>query len=188
MTAMKIVFHPTQSILVFVSIFALNHVLSRSCLLNLSDIEGNRLHWPGTAQYLNSVVQANYACNQRCPDCVVRPRNVFDASQAIRRAAAESLPVSIRGGGHGYTCQASKVGGIMLDMRSMSSIEVHKNPKPYMIVGSGATWNNILHALKKYELITVHGQCTSVGVAGFSLHGRKYFLTNLLVTSVNHFQ
>ena len=44
-------------------------------------------------------------------------------------------------------------------------------------IGTGFTWGEILKYLKSVnkDLITVHGQCTSVGVAGFALHGGVHF-------------
>ena len=40
-----------------------------------------------------------------------------------------------------------------------------------MIVGTGNTWHRVLNAVKDWNLVTIHGQCRAVGVAGFLLHG-----------------
>ena len=46
-----------------------------------------------------------------------------------------------------------------------------------MTIGTGYTWGEILKELRKVDkhLVAVHGQCTSVGVAGFALHGGVHF-------------
>ena len=48
----------------------------------------------------------------------------------------------------------------------------------YMTVGSGVVWDDVLPLLKEKGLSAVHGQCTSVGVAGYSLHGMNDGLHN----------
>ena len=87
----------------------------------------------------------------------------------------------MRGGGHGYTCQGSKLGSVMLDMRSLKSITFNKANHTddifSMTIGTGLTWGEVLKKLRNLdkELLTVHGQCTSVGVAGYALHGGVHF-------------
>ena len=55
--------------------------------------------------------------------------------------------------------------------------KVNSKNQMSMTLGTGYTWGEILKHIKKIDknLITVHGQCTSVGVAGFSLHGGVHF-------------
>ena len=81
--------------------------------------------------------------------------------QAIVHLSADNptrkllLPISIRGGGHGYTCQATKKGGLMIDLRKLRSITIHDDKSttnqplampnfPTIEVGSGLRWNDVL--------------------------------------------
>ncbi|KAJ1443969.1 hypothetical protein B484DRAFT_389171 [Ochromonadaceae sp. CCMP2298] len=68
----------------------------------------------------------------------MRPASTQDVSLVIRFCNQHNIDFSIRGGGHGYTCQAVKDSGVMIDTRRLQD-------------------------------------CTSVGVAGFSLHGGVHF-------------
>jgi FAD/FMN-containing dehydrogenase len=66
----------------------------------------------------------------------------------------------------------------MVDMRKLKGIDVHNdNGAMSMTIGTGHVWGEVLKYLRKIdsELMTVHGQCTSVGVAGFALHGGVHF-------------
>ena len=111
-------------------------------------------------------------------------------SAAIKLANQYGVSLSVRGGGHSYTCQGTRTGSLMIDTRYLDNIQVNYNPRnatnttyiqPHMTVGTGLTWGAVLDKLalirenSKVDLITVHGQCTSVGVAGFSLHGGMHF-------------
>ena len=111
----------------------------------------------------------------------ISPIKVEEVADAIKTANRFDAALSIRGGGHGYTCQGSKAGGIMLDMRNLRHIEINglnSNDSPMSVtIGTGFTWGEVLNYLRKVDkdLITVHGQCTSVGVAGYALHGGVHF-------------
>jgi FAD/FMN-containing dehydrogenase len=69
----------------------------------------------------------------------------------------------------------------MLDMRKLKAIEIHglesKTSQISMTIGTGLVWGEVLKYLRNIDrdLITVHGQCTAVGVAGYSLHGGVHF-------------
>jgi FAD/FMN-containing dehydrogenase len=69
----------------------------------------------------------------------------------------------------------------MLDMRKLKAIVIHglesKTSQISMTIGTGLVWGEVLKYLRNLDrdLITVHGQCTTVGVAGYSLHGGVHF-------------
>lgn len=69
----------------------------------------------------------------------------------------------------------------MLDMRKFKAFEVHGSQLPAaeisMTIGTGLVWGEVLKLLRSFDrdLLTVHGQCTAVGVAGYSLHGGVHF-------------
>lgn len=83
-----------------------------------------------------------------------------------------SIPITAKGGGHGYTCAGANTGGVLLDLRNFNDIVVGEdNIGPLMKIGAGLKWDEVLKVLDRLQLVAVHGQCTSVGVSGFSLHG-----------------
>ena len=48
----------------------------------------------------------------------------MDVAAAVRAARVGGLEVSVRSGGHSYTCQSIKEGGVHLDLRRLDKIEV----------------------------------------------------------------
>lgn len=132
------------------------------------------IHLPNTKQYTASTVLANAACSSLCPQMVALPASDVDVAHVVRLCGELNITLAIRGGGHGYTCQAVKDGGILLDTRALNHLEINED-KMHMTVGSGLVWDDILPHLRKKGLSVVHGQCTSVGVSGFSLHGGVHF-------------
>ena len=48
----------------------------------------------------------------------------MDVSRAVRAARSAGLELSVRSGGHSYTCQSIKQGGVHLDLRRLNKIEV----------------------------------------------------------------
>ena len=47
----------------------------------------------------------------------------------------------------------------------------HCPPGPAAILGPGSTWRRVLRHIPKDRYTMIHGQCTSVGVAGYILGG-----------------
>ena len=80
--------------------------------------------------------------------------------------------LSVRGGGHSYSCESTVHGGIMIDTRKLRKFEVFQNATdPFVELGAGNTWGQVLPKLEAHKFVAVHGQCTSVGVTGFATHG-----------------
>ena len=59
----------------------------------------------------------NAACTAR-PAVIVVPNFDQDVSFIIRAVRANNMELSIRSGGHSYTCTNIKEGGVHMDMRS----------------------------------------------------------------------
>lgn len=73
---------------------------------------------------------------------VVRVRSERDVADALRYAAAHSLPVSAAGVKHSMGGQAFRAGGIVLDMRGYDAIRLDAAART-VTVGAGATWHAI---------------------------------------------
>ena len=151
-------------------------------ILKYSHYFRHKVLFNNDTQYSDSVVLANYACCLHCPLAVLRPVNETEIQMAVNLINELGLNLVVRGGGHSYTCQSVKSGSsIMIDMRNFNDISMELViEKPSIIydtitLGTGLTWQKALNYLNQKGYITVHGQCTSVGVAGFSLHGGVHF-------------
>ena len=59
------------------------------------------------------------------------------------------------------------LGGVHLDLRKMNRIGLASSN--LAILGPGGTWADVLRELPPSEYTMIHGQCTSVGVAGYIL-------------------
>ena len=61
------------------------------------------------------------------------------------------------------------LGGVHLDMRRMNRVGL---VSPHLaVLGPGGTWADVLNEIPPEKFTLIHGQCTSVGVAGYILGG-----------------
>src|SRR3954451_24570537 len=84
---------------------------------------GSAICHPGEAGYDEAVRIWNAAIARR-PSVVVRCATAEDVSAALAHAAAESLEVSVRGGGHAYSGSALTDGGLMIDLTPMKAVVI----------------------------------------------------------------
>ena len=68
------------------------------------------------------------------------------SAEALRFAAAESAPVSIRSGGHGAGIFPNP-GGIVIDLGRFDSIEIDDDGR--VRIGGGATWGAVAETLER---------------------------------------
>ena len=73
--------------------------LTRSATDRLHTQFRGQLIWPGDDEYDAARQVWNGAIDRR-PALIARPRGTSDVAVAVRFAGEQSLPVSIRGGGH----------------------------------------------------------------------------------------
>ena len=66
----------------------------------------------------------NGACDQLVPLLVVRPRSARDVSRAVRVSRTWALPISVRSGGHSYTCTNMKQDSMHIDLTSMDKVQL----------------------------------------------------------------
>jgi FAD/FMN-containing dehydrogenase len=114
------------------------------------------------------------------PAVILRPKTSQDVATAIAFAQEKSLLFSVRSGGHSLAGFSTNDGGLVLDLKLMSSVEV--TPSNLVKIGGGAVWGEIVQTLKPLQLALTSGDTTSVGVGGLTLGGgigwmvRKYGL------------
>merc|ERR1719312_513637 len=158
----------------FLLLFSL---LVSSCQANiLSDLtqQSGAVYTPGQSGYEEKRKVMNAACTAR-PAVIVVPNFDQDISFIIRATKANNMELSIRSGGHSYTCTNIKEGGVHMDMRSFNKMEmVDTTLSPTgkaLKLGPGRIWGDVLEFAPPERYSYPHGQCRSVGVGGYLLGG-----------------
>ncbi len=94
----------------------------------VSDLRGHGftgpVYLPHTSGYERFRRVQNAACNILKPLVVVRPLTPRDVAVGLQVAQSHYLPVSVRSGGHGYTCNNIKNGSLHFDMRRMNKVQL----------------------------------------------------------------
>ena len=116
------------------------------------------------------------------PSAIVRARNAHDVGRVIETARRDGYELAIRSGGHSVAGHSTTDGGLVIDLREMSSIDVDPDARTAW-VETGATAVQVTEALAKHNFVIGFGDSGSVGVGGITLGGgigflvRKYGLT-----------
>ncbi len=117
------------------------------------------------------------------PSIVARPKTEGDVVTAIRYARTHGLAISVRSGGHSVAGHSTNIGGLIIDMSSVNTIDVIDATKHLVRIGSGARWKEVADVLDGHGLALSSGDSASVGVGGLALGGgvgwmvRKFGLT-----------
>ena len=81
------------------------------------------------------------------PAVIVMPGSEQDVSLAVLAAQEAGLALSVRGGGHSYTCNSVKNNSVQLDMRDMDTISLDQDTRSHTglaaTLGAGATWGKV---------------------------------------------
>lgn len=129
---------------------------------------------PPDPRYVDACALFN-GLSRRCPELVVQPADSGDVKTAFAYARAESLPVSVRGGGHSVAGHAVGDGALAVDLRRLSTVSV--DPKRRRArVGGGATWRTVDPACQLHGLALPGGTFDTTGVGGLTLGGGIGFL------------
>ena len=99
--------------------------------LSLADIfsslagQSGQVLAPSHPQYEERRKVMNAACTDK-PAVIVVPNSEADVSIILKAAKANNMEISVRSGGHSYTCTNLKEGGVHIDMRlAHQSIKVY---------------------------------------------------------------
>ena len=142
----------------------------------IKSLTGSEVHLKGSYVYNKKRMVENGLCNNRFPDLIVVPKSTRDVSAIVKISRKYNIPLSVRSGGHSYTCANIKPYGIHVDMRGLNKVE-HTDrypfnpPGPALRLGPGQTWERVLNLVPMDRYTYIHGQCTSVGVGGYLLGG-----------------
>src|SRR4029079_18361336 len=105
------------------------------------------------------------------PARVRRPTSVADVQTAVWYAAETGLPLSVRGGGHGFQGFGTNDGGVVIDLSGLTNVEIIDLERRRVRIGGGATWGQVAAVLAPHHLAISSGDTKSVGVGGLTLTG-----------------
>jgi len=109
------------------------------------------------------------------PTAIVRVSDVADVRRVITTARDEGYELAVRSGGHSIVGHSTTEGGIVIDLRGMSKIEIDPRARTAW-VETGATAIQVTEALAEHGLVIGFGDSGSVGVGGITLGGGIGFL------------
>merc|ERR1712106_612666 len=136
--------------------------------------QSGAVYLPGQSGFEEKRKVMNAACTAQ-PAVIVVPNFDQDVSTIIKATKANNLELSVRSGGHSYTCTNIKEGGVHMDMRSFNKLEMVDtalSPTGKALnLGPGRLWGDVLEFAPPETYSYPHGQCRSVGVGGYPLGG-----------------
>jgi hypothetical protein len=104
------------------------------------------------------------------PALLTRPATNADVAAAIAFAREQGVPLSVRGGGHGYAGKAVAEDGVVIDLSRMAGVRVDPDAQR-AYVGGGAAWAAVDAATAEHGLGVTGGTISHTGVAGLTLGG-----------------
>lgn len=118
------------------------------------------------------------------PAAVVSVGSVDDVVAAVRFAAAHDLPVAVRSGGHSTAGYGSVEGGLVVDVRGLTGVEVDA-AAGRATAGAGVTAGEFGRALGEHGLVVGLGDTGTVGLSGLTLGGGLGLLSRLYGTTAD---
>lgn len=145
---------------------------------------------PGDAGYAAARQVWNAAIDQH-PSAIVACADAEDVALALRIAADQALPVTVRGGGHNVAGRSVRDDALLVDLAALRAVTVNRDARVASVQG-GALWSDVDAATAADGLATTGGLVSTTGVGGFTLGGgagwlmRRYGLAcdNLVGASV----
>ena len=104
------------------------------------------------------------------PDHIYQANNADDVIAAVKVAIAENKKISIVSGGHSFSQNHIRDGGILLDVSRLNAMEIDARNKT-AIIGPGCLSGDLDAALAKKGLLFPVAHAYTVGMGGFLLQG-----------------
>ncbi|MFE5286097.1 FAD-binding oxidoreductase [Nocardia sp. NPDC056611] len=133
------------------------------------------LNLPSDSGYGTAKLAFNPVFDSRRPAAVAQVTNASDVQACVNAAASARIPVAARSGGHSYGGYSTPDNGLVVDLGSMSGVEV--KPDGTAVIGAGARLMDVYSALAKAGRCLPAGSCPTVGIAGLTLGGGLGVLT-----------
>ncbi|HLT68683.1 MAG TPA: FAD-binding oxidoreductase [Acidimicrobiales bacterium] len=129
---------------------------------------------PGDPRYDEARTLFNAMIDKR-PAVIARCATPEDVTDALDLARREGDEVAVRAGGHSVAGLSTNDGGLVIDVRPMTGVEVDPAARQAR-VGAGVTWGELDRAAQDHGLATTGGRVSTTGVAGFTLGGGSGWL------------
>jgi FAD/FMN-containing dehydrogenase len=142
---------------------------------NLRNTLNGRAIAPGDAGYDEARTVFSGTFDRR-PAVIVRPAGVSDVVQVVKLARETGLPLAVRSGGHSGAGHSTSDGGIVLDLRDLTSLDIDQEARTAW-AGAGLTAGEYSAAVGAHGLATGFGDTGSVGIGGITLGGGIGYLT-----------
>lgn len=138
---------------------------------------------PGDHEY--SRVRSTYV-HRGAPGLVIRAEDADDVVAAVNFAREQSVPLSVRSGGHGMSGRSTNDGGIVIDVGKLNSIELIDPATNRVRIGPGARWGEVAEKLSEYGLGMSSGDYGDVGVGGLATAGGIGWLSRKRGLTIDH--
>lgn len=106
----------------------------------------------------------------RYPDVIVQARDADDVVAAIRHAAAHQMKVGVRSGGHSWSGNHVRDGGMLLDVSRLDHCAIDTDNST-AVVGPGMGGSILAAELDTRGLFFPAGHCKGVCIGGYLLQG-----------------
>jgi hypothetical protein len=125
---------------------------------------------PGEEHYELTRRLWNGGIDPRHPAMIVRCTAATDVARAVVFARSNEVALAVRAGGHSLTGDSFNDGGMVIDVSDMKKIGIDTT-RCTARADAGLTVGEFDLATKDLGLAGVMGECSSVGIAGFTLGG-----------------
>ncbi|GIJ92289.1 hypothetical protein Asppvi_011267 [Aspergillus pseudoviridinutans] len=104
------------------------------------------------------------------PLAIVQPQSPSDVASLIRFARSQSLPFTLRSGGHNLEGRSIVDGALLIDLRALNAVTVAPDRKSAIVQG-GVLQGELASRLWAEGLATPTGTIPSVGYVGWAIYG-----------------
>jgi FAD/FMN-containing dehydrogenase len=104
------------------------------------------------------------------PLAILRPTTQLQVSQIISFATANSIPFTVRSGGHDSWGRSAVSDALILDLRELDEMVLSEDKKSVKI-GGGVISEILTKFLAPHGLVAVQGGCSSVGYTNWAATG-----------------
>ena len=111
----------------------------------------------------------------RRPAAIARPVDAGEVAHLVSLAREEGLELAVRSGGHSYAGHSASEGGLVLDVRGLTSLEIDPDAR-VVRAGGGLTSGEVTTAAAPHGLAVGFGDTPTVGIGGITLGGGAGYL------------
>jgi len=121
----------------------------------------------------------------RRPAAIVRPVDADEVSHVVSLARETGVELAVRAGGHSYAGHSTTEGGIVLDLRELTALEVDPGDR-VVRAGGGLTTGDVTTAAGAHGLAVGFGDTPTVGIGGLTLGGGAGYLVRKHGLTIDH--